>query len=201
MDHGSIGVFGLLRRPVTHWVEGVIDAFTQAVTHADKPTGIVIAVLDPVAIRCGHLQQITDFIVSVLGSRRVNRQAGQPALRGVAERRHHPVRVGNTLWIAVAIKTGKRVDLTQCVGHGSKVALSIVSVLSDVIHVSTRTIDTCDLPKRCIGSADRAGLGRTCQPGAGNTYCSLPQERNGHAQILEIESAHRDVLCRVSSRP
>ncbi|RMV62624.1 hypothetical protein ALP06_200247 [Pseudomonas coronafaciens pv. atropurpurea] len=69
MDHGSIGVFGPLCRPVTHRIEGVIDTLAKPITHADKPTGIVIAVLDPVAIRRGHLQQITDFIVSVLGSR------------------------------------------------------------------------------------------------------------------------------------
>ncbi|KPB52334.1 Unknown protein sequence [Pseudomonas coronafaciens pv. oryzae] len=105
------------------------------------------------------------------------------------------------MWIAVTVKTGKRIDLTQRVGHVSKIALSIVGVLSDVIHVSACAIHTRNLPEGCVGPADRAGLGRTCQPGEGNTHNGLTQERNGHSQILEIENAHRDVLCRVSSRP
>ncbi|RMT75236.1 hypothetical protein ALP42_200167 [Pseudomonas savastanoi pv. nerii] len=201
MDHGSIGVFGLFRRPITHWVESVIDAFTKPIAHPDKPAGIVIAVLDPVSISRGHLQQITDFVVPILGSRRINSQTGKPALRGVAEGRHHPVWVSDTLRIAVAVETGKRVDLTQRVGHRCKVALGVVCIPSNIIHVSTRAIHTRNLPQGSIGPADRAGLGRTCQPSAGNTYCSFTQERNGHAQILEIGSAHRDVLCRVSSRP
>ncbi len=92
MDHGSIGVLGPLRRPVTHWVEGVIDTFAKPITHADKPTCIVIAVLDPVAISRGHLQQIANFVVGILSRRRVYGQAGKPALRGVAECRHNPIR-------------------------------------------------------------------------------------------------------------
>ncbi|RMO16502.1 hypothetical protein ALQ45_200237 [Pseudomonas amygdali pv. morsprunorum] len=201
MDHGSIDVFGPLCRAVAHWVEGVIDTFAKPITHADKPTGIVIAVLDPVAISRGDLQQIANFVVGILSRRRVYRQAGKPALRSVAERCHHSVWVGDALRIAVTVKTGKRIDLTQRVGHSSKVALSIVCVPSDVIYVSACAVDTCNLPEGGIRAADGACVSGECQPGAGNPYHYLAQERNGHAQILEIENAHRDVLCRVSSRP
>ena len=95
------GIVSILRRPVAHRIERVLDRITRSVADPSQPVRAVIGVEHVAAVREGHLLQEPRRPVAEASGFSPSLTRRQTQSGVVSERRHYPVRIRDCERLAV----------------------------------------------------------------------------------------------------